>query len=181
MEPFAFAFVFSPDIFQRNPQNPSDRLQPEHIRPAMRRHDIQINAHQSSAPPRETAVSFFFFCVCENDGDPLISQNDLRLSAALLPLLFLSFSIFRLLRGSLMRTHKTGPLLPALTLSIMELFWRLCLRLIFQPHMLALFHLSLPSPSLACDCRDGRNTPASPPPGGSGAICSSRLGDAHSH
>lgn len=102
---------------------------------------------------------FFFFAVCENDGDPLISQNDLRPFAASLPLLFLSFSIFGLLRGSLMRTHKTEPLLPALPLPIMELFWRLCLRLIFQPHMLALFHLSLPSPSLACDCRRGRNTP----------------------
>lgn len=69
-------------------------------------------------PVRLPRALFFFFCVCENDGDPLISQNDLRLSAASLPLLFLSLSIFRLLRGSLMRTHKTGPLLPALTLSI---------------------------------------------------------------
>lgn len=57
--------VFSVYTFQRNPQNPSDRLQPEHRRPAMRRHDIQINAHQSSAPPRETAASsFFFFFAC---------------------------------------------------------------------------------------------------------------------
>lgn len=79
-------------------------------------------------------------------------------------LLYFLFSFYPspflcLLRGSLMRTHKTGPLLPALPLSITELFWRLCLCLIFQPHMLALFHLSLPSPSLACDCRDGRNIP----------------------
>lgn len=53
----------------------------------MRRHDIQINAHQSGAPGLQRAF-FFFSCVCENDGDPLISRNDLRLSAALLPLLF---------------------------------------------------------------------------------------------
>lgn len=51
--------VFSVYTFQRNPQNPSDRLQPEDRRPAMRRHDIQINAHQSSAPPPETAASSF--------------------------------------------------------------------------------------------------------------------------
>lgn len=53
--------VFSPGIFQRDPQNLSDQLQPEHWRPAMRRHDIQINAHQSGVPPCKTAESFFFF------------------------------------------------------------------------------------------------------------------------
>lgn len=45
--------------------------------------------------------------------------------------------------------------------------------LLFQPHMQAVFHLSLPSPSVACNCWD--HLPPPPPPGGSGAICTSRL------
>lgn len=54
--------------------------------------------------------------------------------------------------------------------------------LLFQSHMQAVFHLSLLSSSVACDCWDPCCwEPAPPPLGGSGAICTSRLDDAHSH
>lgn len=53
--------------------------------PVTLQRNIQINAHQSMMlrhKASETAVSFR---VCENDGDPLISEIDLRLSGALFP------------------------------------------------------------------------------------------------
>ena len=51
--------------------------------------------------------------------------------------------------------------------------------LLFHPHMQAVFHLSFLSSSVACNC--WARQPMPPPLGGSRAISTSRLDDAHSH
>lgn len=48
--------------------------------------------------------------------------------------------------------------------------------LLFHPHMQAVFHLSLLSSFVTCNCWDGQPVP--PPLGGSRAICLSRLDNA---
>lgn len=83
-----------------------------------------------------------------DNSNPLMPDSDLLCAFCCI------ISLLTSSKKTLMRTQKSTPLLPALTVSIMELFWRLYLRLIFQPHMQALFHLSLLSSSIACNCSD---------------------------
>lgn len=110
---------------------------------------------------------FVWMSVWDN-GNPLMPKSDLVGSFVA------HYFPFGLLERTLMRTQKRRPLLPALTVSIMELFWRLpptSHLLLFQPHMQAAFHLSLLSSPIACNCWERQATAPPPLPLAAGGSC----------